>query len=1073
MDKEEDIEIEKDKDKESLMEKDEDKDKLNQEASSFHFDLRTFPEFQPPFPNALNEIQNNKQQNIKSRDLNGGKESTFSTSFSMDELNEVQFKNSNLQQSSSLPPNQSQSSALMNLWGPKQAFQCLTQTPLKEDDDYNDQEQEEIDWDTESENVDYQFGQKKMIQSKEEEQSNPKQDSLIKQPFTFSSQIKAEWVHNHWRWIVWKLSCYERSFPYSLGTRSSIPASDYVQPSITSLSYSKQQTHRSLLSPQVVLHHLLKRAYSEFELAQRSCIRKITEGDEAIGRHMILCIARILSVGRIPQKTSGIDNININEQNENINEIDEQSRNMRQDYQHNDQFHQSKSQPSSQSISFIPGYVELTDGWYSIKAELDYELTRNLQMGKIQEGLKLRIFGAELVNLGRNAHPLELCSPLGYSNEDDIDYQVDKMLASVQNGSIQTNNEQLDLNKIDSNESTSYSLPYIKLHINGTRRAIWNSKLGFQSSPTFPILLKSIKPDGGIIPMCYVCVQRIYPPLYLVKKEEYINDDNKDKTSSPQKIKDDSNEEEDNEQVPHSFIRCEASQHIADSRFEKALQLKAEQLSVQFEREMELKLAQFLRKYSGKQSAAKVKMNPSPTQIHTSQLQIPITQTQMHQIQNRGTNILSSSIQSIEERELANQKKQQLLDRFKEKTQADLSIEMQKKMNEFTQKRDVIYNLSFIAPQSTFITIWRPSEDLIGDALKEGSILQIHSLQPAKRQMWRKFNSLTSKQFNKNNQQDQDQETDGFLGRIFEDNNKVLNLGLRMNQLRQKDSFPFQTVWNTISSSPSFNSQALSQIPKNIKIIEDTSEFSSLLPQSIQQEHIIDKDATNNNLNHKSLHIHPLYYIPRIAFTIAQLEVAPVGFEFDGAFMVLFISPLTITTRPHFTAQPNTSQKQSSNSSHLRSQAELLVFVADQTTVDQPMVIKIKRDSLFFPFTNPSQSLQPQTVTSQPHNSSMLFQEGSIICIRNCVLDEQDQKQGVVVAHGPEESEFISDGASVPSYLITARTAVVEWRSSPLAQETIAQLKEKIARITGQSVNQAQQNNIILCSFCALFITYL
>lgn len=47
--------------------------------------------------------------------------------------------------------------------------------------------------------------------------------------------------------------------------------------------------------------------------------------------------------------------------------------------------------------------------------------------------------------------------------------------------------------------------------------------------------------------MCYVCVQRIYPPLYLVKKEEYINDDNKDKTSSPQKVKDDSNEEEDNE----------------------------------------------------------------------------------------------------------------------------------------------------------------------------------------------------------------------------------------------------------------------------------------------------------------------------------------------------------------------------------------------------------------------------------------------------------------------------------------------------------------------------------------------
>jgi breast cancer 2 susceptibility protein len=40
--------------------------------------------------------------------------------------------------------------------------------------------------------------------------------------------------------------------------------------------------------------------------------------------------------------------------------------------------------------------VELTDGWYSIRAYLDPELTRHLARGRLFVGQKLRICGAKV-----------------------------------------------------------------------------------------------------------------------------------------------------------------------------------------------------------------------------------------------------------------------------------------------------------------------------------------------------------------------------------------------------------------------------------------------------------------------------------------------------------------------------------------------------------------------------------------------------------------------------------------------------------------------------------------------------
>lgn len=52
--------------------------------------------------------------------------------------------------------------------------------------------------------------------------------------------------------------------------------------------------------------------------------------------------------------------------------------------------------------------IELTDGWYSIRALLDRPLTRLLNDGKLVVGQKLCVYGAELVGSEQAVSPLEV-----------------------------------------------------------------------------------------------------------------------------------------------------------------------------------------------------------------------------------------------------------------------------------------------------------------------------------------------------------------------------------------------------------------------------------------------------------------------------------------------------------------------------------------------------------------------------------------------------------------------------------------------------------------------------------------
>ena len=52
--------------------------------------------------------------------------------------------------------------------------------------------------------------------------------------------------------------------------------------------------------------------------------------------------------------------------------------------------------------------MELTDGWYPIKAVLDKPLSYLVQAGKIEIGTKLCIYGANLVGAEQAVPPLEV-----------------------------------------------------------------------------------------------------------------------------------------------------------------------------------------------------------------------------------------------------------------------------------------------------------------------------------------------------------------------------------------------------------------------------------------------------------------------------------------------------------------------------------------------------------------------------------------------------------------------------------------------------------------------------------------
>ncbi|XP_024084082.1 breast cancer type 2 susceptibility protein-like isoform X2 [Cimex lectularius] len=92
-------------------------------------------------------------------------------------------------------------------------------------------------------------------------------DCFLASPGVDPSLVPVNWVENHYRWIVWKLCSFERTFPKQFSGRC--------------------------LNVENVLLQLKYRYDKEIDKAQRPALRKILERDEQPGRTFICCVASI------------------------------------------------------------------------------------------------------------------------------------------------------------------------------------------------------------------------------------------------------------------------------------------------------------------------------------------------------------------------------------------------------------------------------------------------------------------------------------------------------------------------------------------------------------------------------------------------------------------------------------------------------------------------------------------------------------------------------------------------------------------------------------------------------------
>ncbi|XP_056417862.1 breast cancer type 2 susceptibility protein isoform X2 [Hyla sarda] len=211
--------------------------------------------------------------------------------------------------------------------------------------------------------------------------------------------ISPEWVYNHYRWIVWKLSAMEVMFPMSFAGRC--------------------------LTPDRVLLQLKYRYDVEIDKCQRSAVRKIMERDDTSAKTLVLCISKILTLGN------------------------------------------GEANDTKQTSAVI----EVTDGWYGIKALLDPALTSLLKNGRMFIGQKIMVHGAELVGSEDACTPLEAPESL-----------------------------------------------MLKIAGNSTRPARWYVRLGYFHDPRpFCLHLSSLLADGGMVGCVDVLIQRIYPMQWMEK----------------------------------------------------------------------------------------------------------------------------------------------------------------------------------------------------------------------------------------------------------------------------------------------------------------------------------------------------------------------------------------------------------------------------------------------------------------------------------------------------------------------------------------------------------------------------
>lgn len=189
------------------------------------------------------------------------------------------------------------------------------------------------------------------------------------------------------------------------------------------------------------------------------------EHDEIPSKHMVLCVC---AVNEGEERDQIEEEVKVGEEEKGANSV----------------MKAKAKSPVNPSVSLV-----LSDGWYTVRALLDNDLCELVGKGKLVVGMKLSIFGAQLENCAEPLHPLEAVNPMGSS------------FSSSSSSS--------------SSSSRQKAPPTLKLFCNGTRPALWHTKLGLQRRPFFAVSLAGLKPEGGTPPCSSVMVLRQYPMMYM------------------------------------------------------------------------------------------------------------------------------------------------------------------------------------------------------------------------------------------------------------------------------------------------------------------------------------------------------------------------------------------------------------------------------------------------------------------------------------------------------------------------------------------------------------------------------
>ncbi|KAJ7597455.1 hypothetical protein C8J56DRAFT_320264 [Mycena floridula] len=120
--------------------------------------------------------------------------------------------------------------------------------------------------------------------------------------------------------------------------------------------------------------------------------------------------------------------------------------------------------------------IEVTDGWYRIRAQVDEPLARAIRKGKLRIGRKISVVDAKLSS--ERKEPAEILE--------------------------------------------AYNSVKLLLHGNGSHLAPWHAKLGFLK-PCPIATLHSVTPDGGIIPAIAITILQVFPIFHV----EFIEQDGK------------------------------------------------------------------------------------------------------------------------------------------------------------------------------------------------------------------------------------------------------------------------------------------------------------------------------------------------------------------------------------------------------------------------------------------------------------------------------------------------------------------------------------------------------------------